>query len=72
MLFSRRLNSGCPIGGFEMGKGVEAITYLHFANDTILFSSMSAGEVLVLKRILRCFQLSLGLKINLAKSLLVG
>lgn len=62
----RRLNNG-----FKLGKGVEAITHLQFANDTILFSSTSLEEVLVLKRILRCFELSSRLKINLAKSVVV-
>lgn len=40
--------------------------------ETILFSSAVLEEVALLKRILRCFELVLGLKINLAKSTLVG
>lgn len=58
--------------GFEFGKGVEAITHLQFANDTILFSSTRWEEVVVLKRILRCFELYSSLKINLSKSLMMG
>lgn len=57
--------------GFKLGKGDEAITHLQSANDTILFSSTSLEEVLVLKRILRFSELSSRLKINLAKSVLV-
>lgn len=58
------------IEGFIVGQNGEAITHLHFADDTILFSSSRREEVLTIKRILRCFQL--GLKVNLSKSSLVG
>ena len=58
--------------GFAVGRMVEAITHLQFADDTILFSSTRWEEVVVLKRILRYFELCSGLKINLSKSLMVG
>lgn len=57
---------------FNVGQDGMAITNLQFAVDTIIFSSSKWEEVAVLKRILRCFELSRGLKINLAKSMLVG
>lgn len=60
------------IGGFEVDRGEEAIAYLQFANNTIIFSSSRWEDVVVLKRILTCFELVFGLKINLAKSMLVG
>lgn len=41
-------------------------------NATILFNSTKWEEVVVLKRILRCFKLSYGLMINLAESMMVG
>lgn len=50
----------------------EVITHLQFADDTILFSSTRREEILALKRILRCFQLVSGLKVNISKSMLVG
>lgn len=71
MLLSKAKACGF-IGGFEVGKGVEAITHLQFANDTILFRSSRWDEVVALKRILRCFELCLVLSVNLSKSMLVG
>lgn len=38
----------------------------------IPFSSAKRKEILSLKRILRCFQLVLGFKVNVSKSVLVG
>ena len=60
------------IEGFEVGSNGEAITHLQFADDTILFTFARWEEIIVLKRVLRCFQLVSGLKINLSKSFLVG
>ena len=56
------------ISGFEVGSGVEVVTHLQFVDDTILFTSTNWEEITILKRILRCFQLASGLKINLSKS----
>ena len=53
---------------FHIGKSL----IFNLANATILFNSTKWEEVVVLKRILRCFELSYGLKINLAESMMVG
>eukprot|EP00268_Persea_americana_P059167 TRINITY_DN7235_c1_g2_i2.p1 TRINITY_DN7235_c1_g2~~TRINITY_DN7235_c1_g2_i2.p1 ORF type:complete len:142 (+),score=22.66 TRINITY_DN7235_c1_g2_i2:1426-1851(+) len=68
----RKAKEGGFIRGFEVGRGEEAINHLQFANDTIPFSSSKWDEVVVLRRILRCFKLEFGLKINISKSLVVG
>lgn len=60
------------ISGFKIGRCKEVITHLQFADDTILFSSAKREEILAIKRILQCFQLVPGLKINISKNLLVG
>lgn len=60
------------ISGFEFIQNGEAISHLQFANDTVLFRSTKSEEILALKRILQCFQLVSGLKINISKSILVG
>lgn len=57
---------------FQAGHNGKMITHLQFLNDIVLFCSAKWEELLVIKMILRCFELSLGLKINLVKSLLVG
>ena len=55
-----------------MGRSGGTITHFQFADDTILFSSTKPTEILTLRRILRCFQLVSGLKINISKSMRVG
>lgn len=70
-LFSRAKTCGL-VDDFEFGRGKEAVTHLKFANNTILFCFTRWEEVTILKRILRCFEFVSGLKINLAKSMLMG
>ena len=60
------------ISGFEASRNGEVISYLQFADDTILFSSTKREKIMALKRILRCFQLIFYLKVNISKSGLVG
>lgn len=48
------------------------VSHLQFADDTILFCNNNREEVANIKRILRCFQLMSGLKINFSKSSLCG
>ncbi|KAI9187301.1 hypothetical protein LWI28_026562 [Acer negundo] len=47
------------------------ITHLQFADDTIVFIDPSLSSLLTLKRILRCFELVSGLRINFHKSCIV-
>lgn len=60
------------ICGFEVGRSREIIIHLQFTDDTILFVPNSGKEIVVLKRILRCFELYLGLKVHRQKNILVG
>lgn len=60
------------IGGFQAGHDGEVISHLRFTNITIVFCYVSREEVITLKRILRCLQLVLGLKVHLSKSSLAG
>lgn len=69
-LFSKTKVCGF-IDSFEFGRG-EEINHLHFADGTILFSSLRWEEAVLLETILSCFELSSASKINLSKSMLVG
>ena len=60
------------VAGVGGGKQASTFLYLQFADDTILFSSTRREEVMTLKRILRCFPMVFGLKVNISKSKLVG
>lgn len=60
------------ISGFEARRGGEVVTHLQFTHVTILFTLIRWEEITTLKRILRCFQLALGLKIKLSNNFLVG
>lgn len=48
------------------------VSHLQFADDTVLFCNNDKEEMMNIKRILRCFQLMSGLKINFSKSSLSG
>ncbi|KAK3199765.1 hypothetical protein Dsin_023180 [Dipteronia sinensis] len=53
------------------GNSAVHISHLQFADDTILFLELKLEYLMNAKRILRCFELILGLKINFHKSCLV-
>ncbi|KAK2642977.1 hypothetical protein Ddye_024740 [Dipteronia dyeriana] len=57
------------------GEGFEEdnvnITHLQFADDAILFLKPRMKFILIAKRVLRCFELASGLKINFHKSCVV-
>lgn len=73
VLLQRALSSGL-IKGVVIGHcdSISTISHLQFADDTIIFCEVVWEEVLTIKRILRCFQLISGLKINFSKSLMSG
>ncbi|KAK2635471.1 hypothetical protein Ddye_030263 [Dipteronia dyeriana] len=57
--------------GERIGNGEVHISYLQFVDDTILFIKPKTDYLCNAKRILRCFQLVSGLKINFHKSCVV-
>ncbi|KAK0606106.1 hypothetical protein LWI29_034196 [Acer saccharum] len=59
------------IRGVEFQNDAIHLTHLQFVNDTMLFIDPSTEYLLNAKRILRCFELASGLKINFHKSCLV-
>ncbi|XP_058181333.1 uncharacterized protein LOC131299773 [Rhododendron vialii] len=69
---ARELNIivGARIG--SNGANGIAVSHLQFADDTIIFCKNDREELANIKRILRCFQLKSGLKINFSKSSLCG
>lgn len=67
-----RTNDSELFKGFKARHNGKMISHFQFIDDTMLFCSASREEVIMLKRILICFQLVSGLKVNLSKSSLVG
>ncbi|PSS08274.1 Endonuclease [Actinidia chinensis var. chinensis] len=60
------------IKGVSFGRAEVNVSHLQFADDTVIFCEYDKREVISIKRILRCFELLSGLKINFSKSVLVG
>lgn len=54
--------------GIRLNKNMEQITHLQFADDTVIFLDGSIQSAIGIKRVLQCFQLMSGLKINFDKS----
>ncbi|XP_071694498.1 uncharacterized protein [Rutidosis leptorrhynchoides] len=58
--------------GVEIGKDKVLVSHLQYADDTMLFRKWSRINARNLINILKCFELALGLKVNLHKSCLYG
>ncbi|XP_019442350.1 PREDICTED: uncharacterized protein LOC109347073 [Lupinus angustifolius] len=58
--------------GYEVGKDKVLITHLQYADDTLLIGANSTNNIMVLKSILKCFELASGLRINFHKSQFIG
>lgn len=68
-LMLRRANQKGLFKGIFLNKhGQDQLTHLQFADDTLLFIEGSLESVRTVKRILQCFQLLTGLRINFNKS----
>ena len=70
----KKIEEGGFIQGFHVGPinstGIR-ISYLLFANDTILFCDASREQILSIRLVLSCFQAFIGLKVNVGKSEIV-
>ena len=60
------------INGISLPNCKELITHLQFADDVVLFISQDIDSIMGIKRVLQCFQVISGLKINFSKSSLYG
>lgn len=58
--------------GIQLPRHGPVISHLQYADDVVFMGSWSLENLKNLIRILRCFELSSGLKINMAKSKLFG
>ncbi|KAJ9564655.1 hypothetical protein OSB04_000621 [Centaurea solstitialis] len=58
--------------GVRLGNSVEDVSILQFADDTIFVGEWDDENAVSLIRILKCFELSSGLKINLNKCRVLG
>lgn len=71
VLLSRALELNL-IKGVRVGDNEVLVSHLQFADDSILFCEADEGGIVNIKRILRCFELVSGLKINFHKSEVCG
>ncbi|GKV27067.1 hypothetical protein SLEP1_g36277 [Rubroshorea leprosula] len=58
--------------GVTVGKDAVMVTHLQFADDTIFFGEAIEDNIMMIKSIMRTFELPFGLKINFQKSQLMG
>lgn len=60
------------IKGALIGQNKLKLSHFQFADDTIIFCEADWVEIITIKRILRCFEVMSGLKINFHKSQVCG
>ena len=60
------------IKGVKVGSNRVVLSHLQFADDSILFCEVEVEEVRTVKRVLRCFEILSGLRINYHKSVVCG
>ena len=60
------------ISGVSFRRDEVQLSHLQFADDTVVFLKPKIEYLLNLKRLIRCFELSSGLKINFHKSCLAS
>ncbi|OMO92976.1 reverse transcriptase [Corchorus capsularis] len=71
--FSLLIHKACSLGLFEGVKvGNVMVSHLQYADNTLIMCKAKGEQVKNVRRILRCFQLVSGLKVNFAKSSLIG
>ncbi|XP_071727135.1 uncharacterized protein [Rutidosis leptorrhynchoides] len=58
--------------GVEIGNDKVLVSHLQFTDDTIFFGEWGRMNALNLRNLLKCFELSSGLKVNFQKSCLYG
>ncbi|GJZ18181.1 gag-pol polyprotein [Tanacetum coccineum] len=58
--------------GIKVGKDSVHVSHLHFADDALILGEWLRSDAMNLLRILTCFHLSFGLKVNFNKSKLYG
>ncbi|XP_071694839.1 uncharacterized protein [Rutidosis leptorrhynchoides] len=58
--------------GVEVGMNKVIISHLQYADDTIFFGVWNDGNIRNLMKLLKCFELTSGLKVNYHKSNLIG
>lgn len=65
-----RANSGGIFNGITLPNCVSQVTHLQYADDVTIFIENEEGSIRGVKRVLQCFELLSGLKINYQKSCL--
>ncbi|MCH80102.1 LINE-1 reverse transcriptase like [Trifolium medium] len=58
--------------GFKVGNNGLSVSHLQYADDTLFLGEATVENPWTLKTVLRCFELASGLKVNFAKSSVMG
>ncbi|GKD25797.1 kinase-like domain, phloem protein 2-like protein [Tanacetum coccineum] len=69
---SKEFSLGRGLGGIRVAQNCNTISHLQFADDVLFVGKWSECNMKSLVRILRCYHLSSGLKVDLSKSCIYG
>ncbi|KAJ0764362.1 putative RNA-directed DNA polymerase [Helianthus annuus] len=68
----KKATSAGIFNGLRCTNSGPVLTHLIYADDVVFMGEWSGGNILNIRRILRCFHLASGLKVNLSKCTLFG
>lgn len=68
----RRAQHEGLLKGATLGSNGMSVSHMQFADDSIIFCEADLEEIFLIKRVLRCFEVMSGLKINFHKSVVCG
>ncbi|XP_028081384.1 uncharacterized protein LOC114282838 [Camellia sinensis] len=71
LLLSRAKEKGI-FTGVNVGANGLNVSHLQYADDTVIFCETEWSEIIAIKRILRCFEVVYGLRLNFYKSVMCG
>jgi len=68
----RQADKKCLLEGLKIGKNEVNINLLQYADDTMFLCNNNVQNIVTFKSILRCFEVTYGLRVNLKKSFIGG
>ncbi|KAL4183078.1 hypothetical protein AMTRI_Chr11g96370 [Amborella trichopoda] len=71
-LMLKRIEQRSRFNGFKVAVGGPIISHLQYIDDTLIFCDANADQAQAISLFLRCYEVTIGLKVNFSKTIVVG